>query len=146
MSEPYCFDTNICVGRPRAFEDDGAYLSSVVAMEVIASADPPELKGWELVWTTYQKRGRLLVPTPEDWWESAKALNRLHYRAKRANQGQAPKLTSEERLRLWNDILIAVSARRAGVSVVTDNLKDFALIQSVCRVKFVSGDEFFLLK
>lgn len=41
------------------------------------------------------------------------------------------------------DVLIARTARRAGAAVVTDNVKDFHRINRFCRVKIISGDEYF---
>ncbi len=86
---------------------------------------------------------QLLVPDRDDWWEAGKALQRLSQGSKRENFGSTPKLSPEERVRLFNDCLLAVSFRRAGVVVVTDNAKDFERLSSVCRVKWKSGDEFF---
>lgn len=57
--------------------------------------------------------------------------------------GKTPKLPDSEKHRSISDVLIATTARRAGVIVVTDNLKDFERIRPYCAVKVTSGKEFF---
>ncbi|HVF10187.1 MAG TPA: hypothetical protein VNA16_05260 [Abditibacteriaceae bacterium] len=44
---------------------------------------------------------------------------------------------------MLNDVLIARTARREGVTIITDNTKDFERIQPFCAVRFISGDEYF---
>ena len=41
------------------------------------------------------------------------------------------------------DVLIAVSARRWRATVVTENWDDFKAIQRFCRIKIISGSDFF---
>ena len=40
-------------------------------------------------------------------------------------------------------VLIARSAKRAGATLVTDNLKDFNAIRRFCPVRVKSGKDFF---
>ena len=138
------FDTNIFIGRkPRLFPRN-FYLSSVVVAELQAGAqDASDMKWLESSRFISEALGQFLVPSRDDWWEAGKALQRLSQKSKRDNFGSTPKISAEERVRLFNDCLLAVSCRRAGVVVVTDNIKDFERLSSVCRVKFQSGDEFF---
>ncbi len=89
---------------------------------------------------------QFLVPSRDGWWEAGKALQRLSQKLKRDNFGSTPKISPEERVRLFNDCLLAVPCRRAGVVVVTDNTKDFERLSSVCRAKFQGGDEFLHLR
>ncbi|HEX8464320.1 MAG TPA: hypothetical protein VF627_06860 [Abditibacterium sp.] len=70
-------------------------------------------------------------------------MQQLSQISKRENFGSTPRASPEERMRLFNDVLLAVSCCRAGVTLVTDNLKDFERISSVRRVPFQSGDAFF---
>jgi predicted nucleic acid-binding protein len=63
--------------------------------------------------------GRLVAPTAPDWDRAARAL--------RAVGTAAPGLRSKLP-RLWNDALIAATARRLGAIVITHNAPDFALI------------------
>lgn len=88
---------------------------------------------------------QFIVPDAQDWLQCGLTLQRLSQRSKRDNFGSTPKSSPEERVRLFNDPLLAVSCRRAGVVVVTDNAKDFERLSSVCRVKWQGGDEFFAL-
>lgn len=63
--------------------------------------------------------GRLVAPTAADWDRAARAL--------RAIGTAAPALRSKAP-RLWNDALIAATARRLGALVITHNAPDFELI------------------
>ena len=57
--------------------------------------------------------------------------------------GKIPKISVAERYRIINDVLIARTAKRAGVTVVTDNVSDFEKIRNFCDVKVISGSEYF---
>ena len=41
------------------------------------------------------------------------------------------------------DVMIAVTVKRAGALLVTENVKDFERIADYCAVKFMSGREYF---
>ena len=139
-----CFDTNIYISRPTLAFGEDTYVCSLVLTELQASAvDSHVMKILDALRARAEKDGVLLVPTKEDWWEAGKALSRLSARAKRENHGQTPRFSPEEKVRLFNDVLLAVTCRRAGVTLVTDNLKDFERVASACRVKIQSGDLFF---
>ncbi len=138
------FDTNIFIGRkPRLFPRN-FYLSSIVLTELQAGAqDASDLKNLEASRFLSESLGQFVVPDRDDWWEAGKALQRLSQQSKRENFGSTPRFSPEERQRMFNDCLLAVSCRRAGVTIITDNLKDFERISAVCRVKWLSGNEFF---
>lgn len=110
---------------------------------VSAAQDKSGLKFWEATRIYAEKFDRFLVPSAEDWWETGKALQRLSQTSKRENFGSTPRISPEERGRLFNDVLLAVSCRRAGITLITDNLKDFERIGSACRIRFGSGAAFF---
>ncbi len=138
------FDTNIIISRKVTVFPRNHYFSPIVMVELVAATqNKTGLKFWEATRIYAEKFDRFLVPTAEDWWETGKALQRLSQGSKRENFGSTPKVSPEKRNRLFNDVLLAVSCRRAGITVVTDNLKDFERIGSVCRIKFSSGDAFF---
>lgn len=138
------FDTNIFVSRPRVQLPENFYLHAVVLQELVAgAADDTELKAWSVVRSRYHKIGRLLVPTEEDWWQVGRILNALQRGLKSQSGGETPRMMTTEKYRLTHDILIARTAKRAGVTIVTDNRKDFDKIQKFCNVRYVSGDEFF---
>ena len=120
-------------------------MSVVVLQELLAGAsDDSTIKRLERAKHEYRKMGRLLVPTEEDWWHIGLALNALQ-RGRRSNKtGRIPKMSAAERYRITNDVLIARSAKREGVALVTDNVSDFEKIQNFCNVKIISGSKYFL--
>ncbi|MBW3635657.1 MAG: type II toxin-antitoxin system VapC family toxin [Armatimonadetes bacterium] len=138
------YDANIFIGRKVEVFPRGFFLSTVVLAELQAGAqDRSDMKRFEVLRRTVESFDQLLVPSAEDWWETGKALQRLSQGSKLENFGSTPRISPEERHRLFNDVLLAVSCRRAGITLITDNLKDFERIANVCRIKFSSGDEFF---
>jgi len=138
------FDTNIFIARKRLVIPKSAYHSIVVLSELVVGAnDEAEIKAFDVARREAEKAGRLLVPNGEDWWLVGKVINAMQRGLKAQRGGQTPKLAAEEKYRLTNDVLIARTARRAGVTVVTDNVKDFDAIQSFCRVRLLSGNEYF---
>jgi predicted nucleic acid-binding protein len=141
------FDTNIFISRPTVEIyklPDAFYMSVVVLQELIVGAeDEAEIKKLNSARRAYEKEGRLLVPNSDDWWEVGKIINRLQRQRKSKGGGSTPKLAADEKYRITNDVLIARTARRAGVTLITDNAKDFALIQNYCKVRIMSGDEYF---
>lgn len=138
------FDTNIFISRKRVELPDSFYMSVVVLAELVVGAeDEAEVKALNTARREYEKAGRLLVPTGEDWWLAGKVINSLQRGLKSKRGGQTPKLIAEEKYRITNDVLIARTAKREGVTVVTDNTKDFEMIQRFCSVRFMSGFEYF---
>jgi len=79
----------------------------------------------------------------EDWIESGRVLNSLLRGLKSKHRGRTPKLSHLEKQRITRDVLIARTARRAGADLVTDNIKDFAMIQRFCNVRLMGSQEFF---
>jgi hypothetical protein len=138
------FDTNIFISRPSITLPASFYMSVVVLQELVVGAeDEAEVKKLDKAHREYEKAGRLLVPTGEDWWLAGKVINSLQRGLKSKRGGLTPKLAAEEKYRITNDVLIARTARRAGVSVVTDNLRDFERIQKFCHVRLMSGQAYF---
>lgn len=138
------FDTNVFIARKAIRLPDSFYMSVVVMQELVAGAeDEAAIKESEAARKGYEKAGRLLVPTGEDWWLAGKVINSLQRGLKSRRQGLTPKIASEEKYRIINDVLIARTARREGVTVVTDNTKDFEKIQKFCNVRLMNADEYF---
>lgn len=138
------YDSNIFIGRKPVFFPRAFHLSSIVVAELQGGAqDRGDLKRLETLRKSAINLEQFLVPDAEDWWEAGKVLQRLSQTSKRENFGSTPKLSPAERVRLFNDVLLAVSCRRNNIMLVTDNLKDFERVQSACRVKIQSGDEHF---
>jgi predicted nucleic acid-binding protein len=95
---------------------DDLWLSAVVLEELYAGADERSRKWVEQLEAEYEREQRILVPNQEDWIETGRVLSRLalRYGYERIGRG-----------RLTNDALIAVSAGRAGIRVMTANATDF---------------------
>lgn len=121
------FDTSIYVTALRN-GDDGAlairqlnsgsvvWLSSVVLEELYAGAGDRGRPVVERLERDFDRAKRVLVPNLNDWTEAGRVLSRL-----------AAKYDFEQigRGRLANDALIAMSAGRQGIKVVTTNERDF---------------------
>lgn len=138
------FDTNVFIARKAIRLPDSFYMSVVVMQELVAGAeDESAIKESEAARKGYEKAGRLLVPTGEDWWLAGKVINSLQRGLKSRRQGLTPKIAAEEKYRIINDVLIARTARREGVTVVTDNVKDFEKIQKFCNVRLMNANEYF---
>jgi|SRR5271154_6637317 len=99
------------------------WLSAVVLEELYAGtreADRGVIDQWE---RDFDKAGRILVPNLSDWIYAGKVLRRL-----------ADKYDYEKigRGRLTNDALIALSAARMDIRVITANEKDFRKLAEFC--------------
>ena len=138
------YDTNIYIKyKPRSFPH-GFYLSAVVLQELVAGAsDSSAIKEFERLRQEYRKADKLLVPNEEDWWHVGLVLNGLQRGRRSKKTGKIPRMSVGERHRIINDVLIARTTKRAGVTVVTDNVSDFEKIRNFCDVKVISGSEYF---
>lgn len=140
----YAIDTNLYV---RAFRDDraaaeldrflrrrapGCYLHSVVLHELLLGATTPERT------TTIERdiaapilrRGRVVTPSHRSWHHAGVAVARLAA-SKKLDLQSVPRS-------FVNDALIAASCGEAGVTLVTENTRDFERLGSVLRFEFVS--------
>lgn len=119
-------------------------MSVVVLQELVAGAhDDTELKALNVARREYEKSGKLLIPTSEDWWLVGKVIYALQKGLKSRTGGLTPKMSADQKYRITHGVLIARTAKRAGVTVVTDNIKDFEAIQKFCNVRFMNGDDYF---
>jgi hypothetical protein len=113
-------------------------------MELMASAtDDSQRKMYEQLLRGYQREGLLIVPNEDDWLLASKVLYWLTQSRRRNSAGKLRRLDPGQSQRMALDALLAVSARRCKVGVVTENWKDFKLIQRFCNVKVIKGAEFF---
>ena len=96
--------------------DAPLWLSSVVLEELYAGAGERERRAVERLERDFDRAQRILVPNLGDWTQAGKVLARLaeKYHYERIGQG-----------RLTNDALIAMSAGRLGITVITANERDF---------------------
>jgi len=138
------YDANICIRYKQQSYPRSFYMSAVVLQELLAGANNASvIKELERSRHEYRKLNRLLVPSEEDWWHAGLVLNALQRGRKSRKTGKIPKMSAAERARIINDVLIARTAKRAGVMVVTDNINDFKKIRNFCDVKVISGSRHF---
>jgi predicted nucleic acid-binding protein len=124
---PALFDTSFYVAAMRR-GNDGAlairrldsgsvvWLSAVVLEELYAGAGNQGQRVVERLERDFERAERVLTPNLSDWTEAGRVLSRL-----------AAKYDYEQigRGRLTNDALIAMSAGRLGIKVITTNERDF---------------------
>jgi predicted nucleic acid-binding protein len=120
------FDTSIYVSALRRGDGGSAvdrfvsendmWLSAVVLEELYAGARERDRHVVELIQRQFDKESRILLPELDDWIQAGRVLSRL-----------AAKYDYEKigRSRLTNDALMAVSAARAGITVITASVRDF---------------------
>ena len=124
---PVLLDTSIYITALRAGDDavlklrrftPGAplWLSSVVLEELYAGVKLRDFRIVERLERDFDKAGRMLVPNLSDWTLTGKLLARLAAEYGYEQIGQA---------RLTNDALVAMSAARRGITVITANERDF---------------------
>jgi predicted nucleic acid-binding protein len=75
----------------------------------------------------FDKARRILVPNLGDWAQTGKVLARLAAKHGYEQIGRG---------RLTNDALIATSASRVGIAVITANARDFARLADYCSLKW----------
>jgi predicted nucleic acid-binding protein len=92
------------------------WLSSVVLEELYAGVSERDRAVVERLERDFDRAKRVLVPNLTDWTLTGKILARLASKYDYEQIGQG---------RLTNDALIAMSAGRAGVTVITANERDF---------------------
>ncbi len=108
-------------------------MSAVVIEELAAGAhDGTVLKELQSALQKYEEADHLLVPTGEDWYEAGKVIYAFQHGNKSKKTGDKPKMSPEVRCRMINDVLIARTAKRAGVTVVTYNINHFEQIKRYC--------------
>ena len=125
--QPALFDTSIYITALRR-GDDGAialrrmaadaplWLSAVVLEELYAGAGDRERRMVERLERDFDKVKRILVPDLNDWTQAGRVLARLASKYDYEQIGQG---------RLTNDALIALSAGRLGIRVLTANERDY---------------------
>jgi predicted nucleic acid-binding protein len=121
------FDTSLYVAAIRRSGDGvrvlqrlsagGALWLSAVVLEELYAGAGKRSKAWvEQLEREFNRESRILVPNLEDWVQTGEVLNELALKYDYEQIGRG---------RLTNDALIAMSAGRAGVRVITANERDF---------------------
>jgi predicted nucleic acid-binding protein len=92
------------------------WLSAVVLEELYAGAGARDREYVEQLEQRFGHAGKILLPDLDDWIQAGKLLQRLALKYDYEKIGRG---------RLTNDALIAMSAARMGVRVITANENDF---------------------
>src|ERR1700676_1909971 len=128
--QPVLFDSSIYITALRTGDeaalslrrlavDSPVWLSAVVLEELYAGIAPRGRHVLERFERDFEKARRILVPNLNDWTHTGKVLARLAAKYDYEKIGQG---------RLTNDALIAMSAGRLGVRVITANERDFSRV------------------
>jgi predicted nucleic acid-binding protein len=125
--QPALFDSSIYISALRRGNDSTVqlrrltsntplWLSAVVLEELYAGAADRNRHIIERLERDFDRAKRILVPNLNDWTQAGRVLARLapKYHYEKIGQG-----------RLTNDALIAMSAGRQGITVITANERDF---------------------
>lgn len=139
------FDTSVYIGYPKIIAPiQAGWFSSVVFQELLAgSSGRDDLKKWEAFSQQYARVNRLLTPNAEAWRMAGRIINNILNDASRGQPGRRrPKLSNEKKQSIIRDLLIAVSAKQNGVTVISDN-EDFPLIANYYDVRWIAANVFF---
>lgn len=140
----YVLDTNLYIRAYRSHPDAEAlrsfyrahnpvtYLSSVVLHELLVGATTPararEIR--EEIASAFHRTKRVVTPSGEAWTQAAEIVAQLGW-------SNALDRTSIPR-GFINDVLIAASCREHGLTLVTENMKDFRRIRQRLTFDFVA--------
>ncbi len=119
-------------------------MSAVVIEELTAGAqDGAETRELKAALEKYYEANHLLVPTYNDWYEAGKVIYAIQQGNKSKKTGAKPPMAPDIRCRIINDVLIARTAKRKGVAVVTYNMRHFEAIKRYCAVKLINAAIYF---
>ena len=135
---PIMFDTSVYISSLRSGDEailrmrnvefgSPLWLSAVVLEELYAGANSTGRKNITRIERDFDKAERLLVPNLNDWTKTGNILAEISGKYGHEHIGRA---------RLTNDALIATSASRIGLTVLTLNQRDFARIVEFCPLKW----------
>lgn len=135
---PVLFDSSIYISALRAGGDSALllrrgmgksslWLSAVVLEEIYAGANPDDHRILEKLERDFERATRVLTPNLNDWTQAGRVLARLARKYGYEGIGRS---------RLTNDALIATSAARTGITVLTANQGDFARLAEFCPLQW----------
>lgn len=109
--------------RPRYFRDiPRTHFSSVVIQELLAGARTPRhQRQAAALYEPFERAGRIVIPSHAVWKDTGNVVAAI--------AEQTPQFRDKLSRGLLNDVLIALSGRSIGATVVTRNGEDFRLIQ-----------------
>jgi predicted nucleic acid-binding protein len=136
--QPALFDTSIYVAALRRGDDavvairrlgsgSVVWLSAVVLEELYAGAGVRSRNLVERLETDFDRAKRIVVPNLSDWTQAGLVLAQLAAKYSYEQMGQG---------RLTNDALIAMSAGRLGIRVMTTNERDFRRLAEFRRFQW----------
>lgn len=125
--QPALFDTSIYISALRRGDeaalalrrlaaDSPLWLSAVVLEELYGGAGNRERRVIDRLERDFDRAQRVLVPSQGDWTVTGRVLAQLADKYGYEQIGQK---------RLTNDALIAMSAKRLGIRVITANQRDY---------------------
>jgi predicted nucleic acid-binding protein len=134
MRQRLLFDTSVYITilrdetfarefRPRYLKDiPRIHFSSVVIQELLAGARTPQHKRQAAdLYEPFERAKRIVAPSHSVWKDAGTLFSLL--------ADQAPQFRSKLSQGFLNDVLIALSGRFIGATIVTRNGEDFQLIQ-----------------
>lgn len=132
--QPALFDSSIYISALRRGDvaalalrrlcaDAPLWLSAVVLEELYAGAGERDRHVVERLERDFDRAKRMVVPNLGDWAQAGRVLSRwaAKYHFEKIGQG-----------RLTNDALIAMSASRLGIRIITANERDFGRLAEFC--------------
>ncbi|MEP7341490.1 MAG: PIN domain-containing protein [Acidobacteriota bacterium] len=138
-------DTSAFINYPQlAWRQPPDWFSMVVLQELlVGGSDKSSIAKYQALKIGYERRGRLLTPDADAWWQAGKILGHFLSDLSRGKVGRRrPQLDQGHKQSLIRDVLIAVTAKQHGLTVVSDN-KDFPLLQGYYKFKWIAAREFF---
>ncbi|HUY94846.1 MAG TPA: type II toxin-antitoxin system VapC family toxin [Terracidiphilus sp.] len=141
---PVLFDSSIYIQALRRSGDvpplwmrwagkEPVWLSAVVLHELYLGSKAGDRRIIGKLEYDFGRAGRMLVPNLGDWVKAGTMLAHLARKYGYERIGRA---------RLTNDALIAVSAARAGIEVITANRRDFAALSEFCPLRWQERMDF----
>ena len=117
-------DTNIIQSKDFSFEElyKPLCFSAVVFTELMTACnDTKELKAYQKGWKDALADGVLIVPTTDDWLEAGRIQFLLAQERKKDAGGKSPRRKASVKQEIALDCLIAVSAARENITVITND-------------------------
>jgi predicted nucleic acid-binding protein len=135
---PVLFDSSVYISTLRVggggalllqrwAQESPIWLSSVVLQELYAGTSSNGLQPLEKLERNFERAKRILIPNLSDWTRAGKVLARLAHKYGYERMGWT---------RLTNDALIATSASRTGITVITTNQRDFVRLAEFCPLQW----------
>jgi predicted nucleic acid-binding protein len=107
------------------------YLSSIVLHELLVGASTPvkARQVEEELARPLKSTGRIITPTHAAWESAGEVLSEM------ARDGKLDLRSMPKSL--VNDVLLAASCREAGVTLITENVRDFERICHYIRLEYI---------